>query len=183
MLALAQTMPAAGADHEPFDRLFLREYPRVVEVAARILLDRHAAEDVAQDVFVAFARRHDPNAPFAAAWLHRAAVHSALNALRGARRRSLRERWNALLGRPLQHSQALEADPLQTTLRHEERDSVRAVLARLPERTRAVLALRHGGLSYSETAAALGVKINQVGTLLARAETAFTKEITSAAPR
>lgn len=183
MLALAQTTPAAGAEHEPFDRLFLREYPRVVEVAARILLDRHAAEDVAQDVFVAFSRKHDPSAQFAAAWLHRAAVHSALNVLRGARRRTLRERLNALLGRPLQHSQAHEVDPLQVTLRDEERWMVRAALARLPERTRAVLALRHGGLSYAETAAALGVKINQVGTLLARAEAAFTKEITGASPR
>lgn len=182
VLALAHTMPAADAEHEPFDGLFLREYPRVVEVAARILLDRHAAEDVAQDVFVAFSRKHDPNAQFAQAWLYRAAVHSAFNVLRGARRRSIRERLNALLGRPLQHSQGREADPLQATLRNEERNAVRAVLARLPERTRAVLALRHGGLSYAETAAALGVKINQVGTLLARAETAFTKEITSASP-
>jgi RNA polymerase sigma factor (sigma-70 family) len=168
---------------EPFDRLFVREYPRVVAIARRLLLDAHAAEDVAQDVFVTFHRLHDPTAPFAAAWLHRAAVHSSLNALRSFRRRARREWSSASLEAALRATEATEADPLQATLRAEERRAVQAALARLPARGRAVLALRHGGLTYAETAAALGVKINQVGTLLARAEAAFTKEISRASSR
>jgi len=40
-----------------------------------------------------------------------------------------------------------------------------------------VLTLRYGGLSYAEVAAALGVGINQVGTLLKRAEDALRKEM------
>ena len=180
MLALTETRRVTPTQAEPFERFFVREYPRVVAVAQRILLNRHAAEDVAQEVFVAFLRRHDAQATSAPAWLHRAAVHCALNVLRGARRRSLRERMNALLGRPLEQSRSWDADPLQTTLRDESRRTVRAALARLPERSRAVLALRHSGLSYAETAAALGVKVNHVGTLLARAEAALTKEITGA---
>src|SRR5919199_1038377 len=33
---------------DPFDRLFLQEYPRLVAIAARVLHDRAAAEDVAE---------------------------------------------------------------------------------------------------------------------------------------
>ena len=170
--------PDAGT---AFDRLFCREYPRVVAVARRLLFDTASAEDVAQDVFVQFLRSQDPDAPFAAAWLHRAAVHRALNALRGARRRTRRESSSTALEAPL--SDACDADPLRSALRAEERRAVRAVLARLPERSKAVLALRHSGLSYAETAAALGIKTNHVGTLLARAEAAFTKEMHRALSR
>jgi RNA polymerase sigma factor (sigma-70 family) len=168
---------------EPFDRLFTREYPRVVAVARRVLLDADAAEDVAQDVFVAFARRHDPSSRFAAAWLHRAAVHRALNAIRGAQRRREREARDARLATANRLADSLDADPAQRLLRNEERRRVRHALARLPNRSRIVLALRHGGLTYAETAQALGVKVNVVGTLLARAEAALVKEISRDASR
>ncbi len=39
-----------------------------------------------------------------------------------------------------------------------------------------VLALRHSGMSYKEIAGIMHVKVNQVGTLLVRAEAAFKKE-------
>jgi len=60
---------------------------------------------------------------------------------------------------------------------------VRAALGRLPAKSAAVLALRYSGLSYAETAAALGVNVGQVGTLLRRAEAALRKEMTHATPR
>src|SRR5579864_5283978 len=74
-----------------FETLFRTEYPRVVAVAARILLDEAAAEDVAQDVFLAFHRSQDPAAPHAPGWLRAAAAHAALNQLRSQRRRAARE--------------------------------------------------------------------------------------------
>jgi len=168
---------------KPFETLFVREYPRVLAIARRLLFDAHAAEDVAQEVFVSFVRLHDPDAPFAAAWLHRAAAHTALNALRRTRRRAARERSSAIMDAPLNKVESLVADPLHAALRDEERRAVRAALNRLPERGRAVLALRHSGLTYTETASALGVKVNQVGTLLARAEAALLKEISRASSR
>src|SRR4051794_39900863 len=70
-----------------FERLFVSEYPRVVAIAQRVLADADSAEDVAQEVFVSFHGRHRADAPYAAAWLHRAAAHTALNMLRGSRRR------------------------------------------------------------------------------------------------
>jgi RNA polymerase sigma factor (sigma-70 family) len=166
-----------------FDALFVREYPQAVAIAYRVLLDRAAAEDVAQDAFVHYHRLHAPDAPFAAAWLHRAALHGALNALRAARRRTRHEEGSAVLDLGERAAAGAAGDPLHAALRAEERAGVRRALARLSERHRAVLALRYSGLSYAETAAALGIKAGHVGTLLARAEAALTKEIDHDAPR
>jgi RNA polymerase sigma-70 factor (ECF subfamily) len=166
---------------DSFERLFAREYPRVVAIARRVLADPHAAEDVAQEVFVAFHRGHDPDAPFAAAWLHRAAVHRALNDLRATRRRTGRETAAHALDRPVLAAVSAEADPAAAAERSESRREVRAALSQLPERSAAVLALRYAGLSYSEIAAAVGVKPGAVGTMLVRAESAFKKELARAA--
>src|SRR2546421_11978451 len=80
---------------QAFEALFVAEYPKVVGVANRVLVDRAEAEDVAQEVFLDFHRRHSPTAPYAAAWLHRAAWHTALNRIRGRRRRERREELDA----------------------------------------------------------------------------------------
>src|SRR5260370_26696452 len=78
-----------------FERLFRAEYARVVRVAYRVVGDRAEAEDVAQDVFVAFYRAHPAEASYAAAWLHRASAHTALNAVRSRSRRAAREERDA----------------------------------------------------------------------------------------
>src|SRR5579864_8691773 len=79
------------SDDASFDALFTAEYARVVRIANRVMADPHEAEDVAQEVFIDFHRLHSASAQYAPAWLHRAAAHSALNRLRGARRRQRRE--------------------------------------------------------------------------------------------
>src|SRR5260370_26653484 len=81
---------------DPFERLFLEQYPKVVAIAYRVLADRTAAEDVAQEVFIKFHRSLSPDSERAAGWLHSAAVHSALNVIRGERRRARREIAHAL---------------------------------------------------------------------------------------
>ena len=163
---------SVGALREPgaFERLFRSEYARVTGIAHRVLADAALAEDVAQEVFVDFHRRHPADAPWAAAWLHRAAAHAALNAVRARGRRAGRERVEA-------HPLGTGADPAETTLARERTAAVRAALARLPERTAELLVLRYSGLSYAEVAAATGVAATSVGTLLRRAEDAFRKEV------
>ncbi|HKC92360.1 MAG TPA: sigma-70 family RNA polymerase sigma factor [Candidatus Limnocylindria bacterium] len=156
-----------------FEALFRAEYARVVGIAHRVLADQAEAEDVAQDVFISFYRGHPAEAPYAGAWLHAAAAHAALNALRGRDRRSRREAAQALAPQ----TAAATDDPAQTVAASETREEVRAVLARLPERSAAMLALRYAGLSYAEIAAALDVRASSVGTLLRRAEDAFRREL------
>ena len=73
---------AKAAGSTAFERLFAAEYARVVRIANRVLADSSEAEDVAQEVFVSFERAHRADAQYASAWLHAAAAHRALNALR-----------------------------------------------------------------------------------------------------
>ena len=160
---------------DPFERLFLQEYARVVAIAYRVLADRPAAEDVAQEVFLKFHRSLSPDSERASGWLHSAAVRSALNVIRGERRRARRETTHAL-----EQSQALTADPEQVVQELERRREVRRALLRLPQRTAALLMLRYSGLSYAEVATALGIKVGNVGTLLRRAEEALRKEVNRA---
>src|SRR5205814_530764 len=90
LVSSGESVPSVDAA-DPFERLFLAEYTRVVAIANRVLADGHEAEDVAQEVFASFHRRHAPDAPYAGAWLHAAAVHAALNVVRGRQRRARRE--------------------------------------------------------------------------------------------
>jgi RNA polymerase sigma factor (sigma-70 family) len=165
-------MSSVRPEQRSFEALFTAEYARVVGIANRVLADPHEAEDVAQEVFIDFHRLHSANAQYAPAWLHRAAAHTALNRLRGARRRLRRET-----------SQATEegdrtVDPQKQLEVNEDRRQVRRALGRLAPKPAAVLVLRASGLSYAEVAQALGVGAGQVGTLLRRAETALRKEVT-----
>ncbi|HUZ71241.1 MAG TPA: sigma-70 family RNA polymerase sigma factor [Candidatus Saccharimonadales bacterium] len=163
-------MPIAIAS-TGFERLFVAEYVRVTAIAARVLDDQAAAEDVAQEVFLDLHRRfgNDPGAQ-APAWLHAAAVHTALNAIRSRRRRGAREERFAT-------KPSLSDDPQAAVEIAETRRAIRAALARVPARDASVLALRYSGLSYAETAAALGIGVNGVGTRLRRAEARLRKEV------
>jgi RNA polymerase sigma factor (sigma-70 family) len=162
---------------DPFERLFLEEYPKVVAIAYRVLADRSAAEDVAQDVFIKFHRRVSPGDERAAGWLHAAAVHSALNVIRGERRRAARETAHAL-----DPAQSPAPNPEGLVEQAAVRREVRQALRQLPQRTAALLMLRYSGLSYAEVATALGMKVGNVGTLLRRAEDALRKEVNRATP-
>jgi RNA polymerase sigma factor (sigma-70 family) len=167
----ARGMTAARSEAEAFEALFTAEYRRVVGIANRVLADSHEAEDVAQEVFMDFHRRHSASADYAPAWLHRAAAHSSLNRLRGARRRQKRELAQAL------EEGDRTLDPQKQAEIEEDRRRLRAALGRLAPKPAAVLVLRASGLSYAEVAQALGVGVGQIGTLLRRAEETLRKEV------
>lgn len=180
MVAVVTQRTAARVTEAHFEDLFHAEYRRVVAIARRVLRDDAEAEDVAQDVFCAFYRSHPADAPYAAAWLHRAAAHTALNVVRGAKRRRQRETLDAARETATRGHTPRSLNPEEATILAEERREVRAALARLPEKDAAVLALRYSDLSYAEVAAALGVGPGQVGTMLRRAEAKLAKELTDA---
>lgn len=159
-----------AGDELAFARLFERHWDGVVRVLVRLLGDPEAAGDLAQEVFVQLLRRPPDGSVPLRAWLYRVAINSGYNALRSERRR--RNREDAALAQAALASRT----PAEEAGRAEERDAVRRVLVRLPERQRLCLALRAEGLSYAEIAAALGIAPGSVGTLLARAERAFKAE-------
>lgn len=155
------------------ERLFAQEYRRITSVAFRIVRDADEAEDVAQEVFVQFARSRRLDDERARGWLYRAAVHTALNALRSRKRRALREAREFRLQQPLDDG----ADPHAIAEQRLQTASLRAALVRLRPREAEILALRYGGLSYREIAQIAGIDAAQIGTRLARAERALKREM------
>jgi RNA polymerase sigma factor (sigma-70 family) len=157
-----------------FERFFREQYPVVVRIAYGVLGDAQAAQDAAQDVFIAALRRFpDPgDLDHARSWVRAAAAHTALNTIRGERRRDRRQQLAGIEVPP--------PGPEETVLDRESRLEVRRALARLPRRAASVLVLRHNGLSYAEVAEAMNVKVGHVGTMLRRAESALRKELQNA---
>ncbi len=136
----------------------------------RVTGNAQDAEDLSQELFLALSRRE---AAVPGAWLWKAAVHAALNELRGERRRRAREQRAVLQDAPLRVVSEGEADPAGSVLRDEQRDAVRAALRQLKPQESLLLLARHSGLSYAELAAALDLNPASIGTLLARAERRF----------
>lgn len=161
--------PDDGADLAGFEAFFRDHYRLVVRLAQNVVGDSQGAQDVAQDVFLAAYRRFPGDYEQAAGWVRVAAVHTALNALRGERRRDKRQ----LLAQSVSSLPSAE----ETAIEREARAELRHHLRRLPRRSAAVLVMRHGGMSYIEISEALGVKVGHVGTLLRRAESALAKEM------
>ena len=162
--------PIHGTVRGDLEAVFRADYPRVVAVAARVIGDRDQAEDVAQEVFLAFGRTAVP-AGDAFRWLSVAAVHTALNHLRTGRRRAARESAAA--------ADDVVPDVADAVVTLDERSRVRAALARLPHKQAVALVLRHSGLSYADVAAALDLSPGSVGTTVRRAESALRKELNS----
>jgi RNA polymerase sigma factor (sigma-70 family) len=159
-----------GCDTAGFEAFFREHYRPVVRLAQTVAGDPQRAQDVAQEVFLAAYRRFSGDYEQAAGWVRVAAVHTALNVIRGERRRDRRQ-----LLMPVGGGAAPSAE--DAVIEREGRAELRRVLRRLPRRSAAILVMRHGGLSYLEIADALGVKVGHVGTLLRRAESALQKEM------
>ncbi len=157
-----------AGDSGAFEDLFLRHYTPVYRVLYGVVGNAQEAEDLAQETFTTLYRQPPrlDGASALGAWLYRVAVNRAYNALRTEQRSQRGIGWA---------SPEQQRDPQDEYLRREERERVRAALARLPERTAKLLLLRHAGLAYAEIAAALQVAPGSVGTLLVRAERAFAR--------
>ena len=159
---------AREGDEPAFAELFQRYYGLVYRLAFRMAGSAEEAEDLAQEVFIRLYRRPPELADGETLrpWLYRVTANLGLNALRARRRYHDRLlRWFRLEW-PLTRGSAVARELEQK----EASELAQKLLAALPERDRAILVLRHSGLTYEEIASALGVQPSSVGTLLARAE-------------
>jgi len=153
---------------EPTDDLaglFRAHYLELVRLAAFIVGDVAAGEDVVQDVFVRLHERWDA---LAGQWDPQPYLRTAVvNGCRSAfKRRASQLRWQtAVAAEPT-------APPLtaeESVLLSEDRRRLLAALAVLPRRRREVLVLRfYVGLSEAEIASTLGISPGTVKSTAAR---------------
>jgi RNA polymerase sigma-70 factor (ECF subfamily) len=143
---------------EAFDELFRRHWPLAHRAAYLVVHDAAAAEDIAQEAFLAAIRaldRFDRRRPFAP-WLHRIAVNRAIDFTRA---RALRRE-----GGTVEWERAAEGG------RDALSDEVMAALAGLSPEHRAVVALRHLlGYTPGEIARILELPRGTVNSRLRRA--------------
>lgn len=162
-------------DTDSFETIFHRYYERVYGISFRLLGNRDEAEEVTQEVFLQFYNRALTRRFLVwqgeqkvGAWLYRVATNMGYNALRTRKRLWQRNVWLVPdpNGRPGADKEVEE---------RQEAALVRAALARLPERQAKLLVLRQMDLSYAECAEICQVSPSSIGTLLARASTAFRR--------
>ena len=165
-------------DEAEFEHLYLAHYEGLARLLVRLLGSAEEAEDVAQESFLRLYRqRFLPGREHnVRAWLYRVATNLAYNTLRGRQRQERRQQAAFLSAQPARQ------DPSEAAARHEEQERVRQALAGLPSRQAQLLFLYYSGLSYRELSQALRVAPGSVGTLLARAKTAFETQYRAMAP-
>ena len=134
------------ADRPPFEDLYRDFLGRIYAYVRAQVATAADAEDITAQVFMnayqAYGRFETRNTT-PAAWLFRIARNATLDHFRAHGRR---ER----LRRTIEHQPVSEADPAGMA---EERIQYRALLvhvAKLPERQRDAISLRHSGLSFEE---------------------------------
>lgn len=144
--------------------LVSRKLPRLLALATRMLGDRMEAEDVAQETFVRIWKQaphwKEGEARFDS-WIHRVALNLCYDRLRGRREDPVAELPDEADPQPLPDLQ------LDARVRDER---VRAALAALPARQREALVLNYyQELSNIEAAALMGITVDALESLLARA--------------
>ncbi len=145
----------AGRDSD-FEALFRHHWPRAYRAAYLVVHDAAAAEDIAQEAFLAAVRnldRFDRSRPFAP-WLHRIVVNRAIDWARARRLQAVPSESVAAAAPP----EAGWSEEIVTALRS------------LPVDQRAVVVLRHGlGYTPGEIARMLDVRRGTVNSRLRRA--------------
>jgi len=138
--------------------------------------------DLAQETFMrAYAHlgTFNPNLGRFSTWIY----HIARNVVRTHLGKSLRRPQTQDFGDERTLESVLpdlspEADPARGILRAEAESDVRAALAELPERTRAVLSLRYyENMEYQSIAETMGLSLGNVKTLIHRGKLALAQKM------
>lgn len=161
----------AAGDAGACDRLVRRHLGRIVGFATRLLGDRAAAEDVAQETFLRLwqhARRWSPEARLTT-WLHRVALNLCLD--RRARRREAP--LDDVPDPPDPAPPMTDVLQQQAVARH-----VQAAMQTLPRSQRAAIVLCHyQGFRNRDAAEVMGVSVEALESLLARGRRALRERL------
>lgn len=147
---------ARQGDRRAFSHIIIREGPRQLRLARRMLGRESAAEDAVQEAFAAAwlgIGRYDPKRPFSV-WLTRITLNKCRDAMR-------RDRVRRLLWLPADEGAAsisASPDPEVVTGSRRELEAVERAIGRLPAKLKGALILTAiEGHSYTEAADLLGI--------------------------
>lgn len=159
-----------------FDDIVREHQDAVYGAALRILGDRESALDAANAAFIKAyrsIRSYDPSRPIRP-WLLRIAVNEAITV---GRRRTRERARSAPIEAAAEIAQRAPT-PENEAIGSEERDSIRAAVAQLPELYRVVIVLRYlNELSVDEVAVVTGRSASTVGVQLLRARQLLRKTL------
>jgi len=154
-----------SGDEGAFRTLFYKYFKVLAGIAARILSDTNTAEDVAQDVFVAFWRKRASlqinEAIFP--YLRQMVIHEALGA---KRKLSMRAALDGEVEQPL----TVQSDGEDLVIENEMRNEIENAIDALPDQCRKAFRMsRFDELSYREIAHDMDISIKTVENHIGRA--------------
>lgn len=172
MLVLA----AQAGDHDAFSELFRRHYPTIRRACARKLRDLREADEIAQAAFVRAYERLDKcggDRRFGA-WVQVIANNLCIDHLRASAR-------TTPVDEPIDAATSVPGHlPEDALLNAEQAALIQKALASLPERQRDVVVARDvDGRRPPEIAAALGLSLGAVDSLLLRARRRLAASVQS----
>jgi RNA polymerase sigma-70 factor (ECF subfamily) len=163
-------------DRNAWTELVDRHLPPVTRYASYVLRDAARAEDVAQETFVRLMRKApdwESGGATLRTWLFRVALNLCIDIKRSRK------------FEPIDTADMLP-DPIgteQTDARIDLERIVRGAIAALPERQQTAIVLVHyEGFSGTEAADALGITVEALESLLARARRALRQSLAAIAP-
>lgn len=146
-------------DSQAFETIYDRYGGGVYSLAVKMLRDRQAAEEVAQEVFLAIwrgARDYDPARGSARSWILSLAHHKSVDAVRRLRLR---------VAEPLSDTMTAEIDVAQDALRGATGAAVQQALGTITNAQREAIVLAYyGGYTQQEIAERLRVPLGTVKT-------------------
>jgi RNA polymerase sigma-70 factor (ECF subfamily) len=167
----------AAGDAMAARTLMARHLPSILNMARRMLQSPHEAEDVAQDAFCKVwvnAGKWKPGQALFKTWLHRVALNLCYDRLRLRQHADLEAAAEVAASAP---------GPAQMTLSGQVAAHVDEALQTLPQRQKeAIVMVHYHGMSNIEAAEQMGLSVDALESLLARARRALRAKLTPIAP-
>ncbi|WP_411681955.1 sigma-70 family RNA polymerase sigma factor [Clostridium thailandense] len=151
-----------------FKIAYEKYYDTILRRISYLTQDIHAAEDLAQEVFIKL-YNSPPVHDNIAAWLNKVSANVSYNYIRD---KKIHEGKNEMIyEKETDNVISIE----EVAINNCEVDLTKKVLNMLSSRDRMCLLLKFSGYKYSEIAEVIGVDKNSIGTLISRAQTKFKK--------
>ncbi|MFC1587170.1 RNA polymerase sigma factor [Planctomycetota bacterium] len=168
-------------DESAFETLMNRHKQYVLNIIYKFLHDRHAAEDLAQEVFTRVYLKRDSYQPVAqfTTWLYSITSNLCLNYIRD------NKKYNVVSlqafteeGDSWEPADTTRIIPLNTVDRQELRDLVWQAVQDLPPQQRmAMIMYRFEGKNYREIAKILNVSVSALKSLIFRARSTLSERL------